>query len=92
MGRFDLSDDEWALVGCLLPGTDGKRGRGRPARINRRVINGMFIVIGAGIPWRDLPARFGPYTIVYNRFTRWSKVGVWERILRASSERSIAAV
>ncbi len=34
----------------------------------------------AGIPWRDLPERFGDYRVVQTRFSRWSKSGVWERI------------
>ena len=33
-----------------------------------------------GAPWRDLPERYGPYTSVYNRFNRWAKAGVWERV------------
>jgi len=34
----------------------------------------------AGIPWRDLPERFGDFRVVHTRFSRWSKSGVWERI------------
>src|SRR5207302_1907739 len=34
----------------------------------------------AGIPWRDLPERFGDWTIVHQRFSRWAKGGVFERI------------
>ena len=36
----------------------------------------------AGIPWRDLPERFGDWQNVYNRYNRWSKTGVWEQIFK----------
>ena len=34
-------------------------------------------------PWRDLPENFGPYTTCYNRFIRWSRLGVFDRIFAA---------
>ncbi|MGC0419940.1 transposase [Embleya sp. AB8] len=42
-----------------------------------------------GCPWRELPARFGPWQIVYHRYTVWAKDGTWQRIhsrLRASPD------
>jgi transposase len=36
-----------------------------------------------GAPWRALPVEFGPYTTCYNRFVRWRKAGVWDRVLAA---------
>jgi transposase len=35
------------------------------------------------MPWADLPNRYGPYTTVYNRFNRWRKAGVWDRLMDA---------
>ena len=40
----------------------------------------------AGIPWRDLPERFGEFRVVHTRFSRWSKTGVWERMFQALAE------
>jgi transposase len=37
----------------------------------------------SGWPWADLPERYGPYTTVYNRFTRWRKAGVWDKLMDA---------
>ncbi|NGZ10452.1 MAG: transposase, partial [Nitrospira sp. LK70] len=34
----------------------------------------------AGIPWRDLPERFGDFRVIHTRHTRWSKSGVWKRV------------
>ena len=80
------------MIAPLLPGADGKRGRGRPAHNNRQVIDGTFYVLRTAIPWRDLPERYGPYTTVCNRFNRWSKVGLWGRILVVLSKLSGDAV
>jgi transposase len=34
----------------------------------------------AGIPWRDLPERFGDFRLVHTRHSRWSGRGVWQRL------------
>jgi transposase len=54
----------------LLPETDGQRIEG-PRDDDRRVLNGIFLVLRTGTPWRDLPERYGPYTTIYNCFNRW---------------------
>jgi transposase len=77
--RYDLSDSEWRIIEPLLP--KGRRGV-RPKR-NRRVLNGIFWVLRTGAPWRDLPERYGPYTTAYNRFNRWRKAGIWDRLMDA---------
>lgn len=63
--RFDLSDDEWALLEPLMP----KSRKGARAD-DRRIMNAIFYVLRTGMPWRDLPERYGPYTTAYNRFNR----------------------
>ena len=52
---------------------------------DRRVINGILWRFRTGLSWRDLPERYGPRTMLYNRFTRWSAAGVWDRLLNAVS-------
>ena len=42
----------------------------------------------AGMPWRDLPERYGPYTTAYNRFNRWAKKGIWLRIFETLAAKS----
>lgn len=54
---------------------------GRPQRDLRQILEGIFHILRGGYPWRDLPRRFGPWQTVYGRFRRWSKDGVWGRIL-----------
>lgn len=75
--RYDLTDFEWSVIERLLP----KDRRGRKPINNRRVLNGIFWVLRAGAPWRDLPERYGPYTSAYNRFNRWRKAGIWDRLM-----------
>lgn len=53
----------------------GEAGR-RPAGAER-----IFWVLRSGAPWRDLPERYGPYTTVYNRFNRWRRAGLWDRLM-----------
>jgi transposase len=79
MARFDLSDSEWLIIAPLLPGAEGKK-NGRPRPDDRKVLNGISLVLRTGTPWRDLPERYGPYTTAYNRFNRWAKKGIWLRI------------
>jgi transposase len=57
--------------------------RGVPRVDDRRVLNGIFWVLRSGAPWRDLPERYGPRTTCHNRFVRWRKAGVWDRMMDA---------
>ena len=57
--------------------------QGVPRVDDRRVLNGIFFILRAGLPWADLPERYGPYTTVYNRFNRWRKKGVWDQLMDA---------
>ena len=79
MSRFSMTDLEWQFIAPVLP--DNTRGVKRVD--DRRVINGIFYILRTGCAWRDLPSRYGPYTTVYNRFNRWRKAGVWDRIMDA---------
>ena len=82
MARFDLSDEEWAVIEPLLP----KEGRGPKRKDDRKILNGVFYILRTGAPWRDLPERYGPYTTVYNRYNRWGERGVWKGIFDALAE------
>lgn len=77
--RGDLTDEEWGIIGELLP---AERGRGcRPSHDNRRFINGMLYVLRVGCPWRDMHERYGKWNSVYVRFRRWAEQGVWDALL-----------
>ncbi len=49
-------------------------------------MDGIFFVLRTGTPWRDLPERYGPYTTCFNRYNRWSRNGLWEKIMSKLQE------
>ena len=75
---FWLSDKQWQRIEPLLP-TDV---RGKDRVDDRRVISGILHVLKSGCRWCDCPPEYGPPTTIYNRFVRWAKRGVWERLFR----------
>ncbi|WP_207897449.1 IS5 family transposase [Rhizobium sp. PP-F2F-G48] len=79
MSRYDLTDFEWRAIEPILP----NKPRGVPRVDDRRVLNGIFWVLRSGVPWRDVPERYGPYTTCYNRFRRWMKAGIWDKLMDA---------
>jgi len=80
MRRYGLRDDQWDRIKDLLPGRVGSIGV--TAADNRLFIEAVLFRYRAGIPWRDLPERFGDWKNVHRRFSRWAKTGVWERVFR----------
>ncbi len=80
--RYELTDHEWSILSPLLP----NKPRGVPRVDDRRVLNGILWRFRTGSPWAEIPQRYGPPTTCYNRFVRWRKAGVWDRLLEAVSE------
>ena len=79
--RYELSDFEWSVIVPLLP----NKPRGVARVDDRRVLNGIYWRLRTGSPWADIPERYGPATTCYNRFVRWRKAGVWDRLMDAIS-------
>src|SRR6187401_2516536 len=80
MRRYALRDDQWERIKDFLPGREGHVGG--TAADNRLFVEAVLYRFRAGIPWRDLPERFGDWKIVYQRFSRWAKGGVFSRIFK----------
>ena len=80
MRRYGLHDDESDRIKDLLPGRAGDVGV--TAKDNRLFVEAVLYRYRTGMPWRDLPARFGDWKAVHTRFTRWAKTGVWERVFK----------
>lgn len=79
MHRHALTDEQWARLEPLLP----KRAEGRQAtRGDRLFVDAVIYRAKTGIPWRDLPERFGPWKSVYNRFRNWAAKDVWAQVFR----------
>ena len=81
--RYGLRDDQGARIAHLLPGRVGYGGG--TARDNRLFVEAVLYRYRAGIPWRDLPERFGGWKNTHTRFSRWAKSGVWERVFQTLS-------
>jgi transposase len=77
LSRGDLTDAEWRILNPLLPDR-GERGPAVPEK--RRTADGILWVLRTGAPWRDMPERYGNWNSVFVRFTRWSKLGVWDAV------------
>jgi transposase len=84
MPRLNLRDDQWERIAHLLPVKPGDRGR--TATDNRRYVEAVLWIARTGAPWRDLPEEFGPWNSVYQRFARWQRSGVWQRIFAELAE------
>jgi len=83
---FWLNDQQWAQIAPHLP-TDV---RGKERTDDRRVISGIIHVLKSGCRWCDCPPEYGPSTTIYNRFTRWARRGVWEKLFREVAVRGDA--
>lgn len=84
MRRYELTDDQWNNIADLLPPEiTGKQGR--PRKSNRVILNGMIWIVRSGVPWRDLPERYGSWKTVYSRFRKWIEDGILDNIFRVLS-------
>ena len=93
MRRYALRDDQWDRIKDILPGREGHVGV--TAKDNRVFVEAVLYRYRAGIPWRDLPERFGDPIKIHTRFSRWAKSGVWKKvfaILAADADNEYAMI
>ena len=79
-----MTDRQYKRIEPLLTGKPSDPGR--TGNDNRMTLEGIFYVMRTGIPWRDLPSRFGNWNSVYQRFRRWKKYGVFFRLMLTLGE------
>jgi transposase len=79
MRRHELTDEQWEQIEPHLPGRKGDPGK--TGENNRRFIHAIMWIAKTGVPWRDLPERFGKWNSVFQRYNRWCKRGVWLQVL-----------
>jgi transposase len=80
-GRAGLTDAQWAVLEPLLP--RGKKPGRRRKSTRRQLIGGIRWRVRTGAPWRDVPARYGPWQSVYGLFRRWQRDATWRKIVTA---------
>ena len=76
--RYELSDQRWHMIEDIV---SPPQVMGRPRRDDRQMLNGILWILCSGAKWRDLPERYGPWKIVYQRFRQWRDDGTFDRIL-----------
>ena len=76
--RHVLTDEQWERMAVHLPPVLGRRGRD-----DRLFIEAVLWIAKTGAPWRDLPAYFGAWAQVYQRFARWSDRGHFNKLFLA---------
>lgn len=79
MRRYELTDEQFEVIADLMP-ANGRRGG--QWNDHRRTLNGILWILHTGAQWREMPERYGPWPSVYDRFNRWRKVGMFDRILQ----------
>src|SRR5688500_1845598 len=82
MRRYSVSDELWQSIQDVLPvkGTHSNK---------RLFMDAGLWVAKSGAHWRDLPARFGKWNTIYQRFRRWSRDGVWQRVFERCVDREL---
>ena len=73
---FWLTDEQMARLRPFFPKSHGK-----PRVDDRRVLSGIIFVNRNGLRWRDAPREYGPAKTLYNRWKRWSDMGVFARMM-----------
>ena len=86
MRRYEISEGAWEAIREKLPCQPGYKGKWAD---NRLFVNAVLYVAKCGIPWRDLPERFGNWNTVYVRFRRWAKAGVWQGTLTELADKDM---
>jgi len=77
----DLTDEEWALIGPLIPPA---KGGGNKRTVNEReIVNGLMYILSTGCQWASLPKDLPPRSTVNDYFCRWGYDGTLDRIHHA---------
>ena len=82
--HFWLSNKQLARIEPYFPLSHGV-----PRVDDRRVLSGIIHVLKRGLQWRDAPPEYGPHKTLYNRFVRWSRMGVFDRIFKELSSQDV---
>lgn len=77
--RKGLSNQQWKQLKSLLPPEKPKSGR--PNNPHKPVVEGILFILRTGCPWRDLPEKYGNWKTVYSRHYRWTRKGIWQKVL-----------
>jgi transposase len=83
---YRLSDSQWDRIKDLLPDNGHRGGQWKD---HRPMIDGILWALADGGRWRNLPKEFGPWQSAYDRFRRWVRTGLWDKVLRRLQARKM---
>ena len=86
-GRWEVSDEQWALLEPILRSKRRPDGKGRPPKDPRTVLNGVLWILGTGAQWREMPPKYPPYQTCHRRFQQWVRSGALAKALRKLAQR-----
>lgn len=85
----DLTDEQWAIVGPMIPSAKQNKRGGRPRKVDmREVLNTLFYLNRSGCQWDMLPHDLLPKSTVYDYFAQWRDDGTWEELVKALREQT----
>ncbi len=88
----DLTDEQWAIVGPMIPPAKQSPRGGRPRKVNmREVLNTVFYLNRSGCQWDMLPHDLLPKSTVYDSFVQWRDDGTWAKMVKVLRERTRVA-
>jgi transposase len=81
--KMNITDEQWEVISEILPRPKSGTGKkGRPARDQREVLNGILWICRTGAQWNEMPSKYPPYQTCHRYFQGWTKANVWEKVLR----------
>ena len=89
-GRWELTDEQWAVVEPVLRPGRRPDHRGRPWHDTRAVLNGVLWILGTGAQWREMPEKYPPFQTCHRRFQQWVREGTLVKALHALAEDLLA--
>ena len=85
----DRTDEQWAIVGPMIPSAKQSKRGGRPRKVvMREVLNTLFYLNRSGCQWDMLPHDLLPKSTVYDYFAQWRDDGTWEKLVKALREQT----
>ena len=81
---YYLTEEQLAKMAPYFPKSHGK-----PRVDDRKVLSGIIYLLKNGLMWKDAPKEYGPYKTLYNRYVRWSRMGVFNRIFSGLASEDI---
>jgi putative transposase len=85
----DLTDEQWAILGPMIPSAKQSNRGGRPRPVNmREVLTTLFSLNRSGCQWDMLPHDLLPKSPVYDDFAQWRDDGTWTKMVQALREQT----